>query len=362
MDAARDREGVAVKRHAFAILWGAALAAGVMACSFASLDYLQNGPPEDSGGMQVESEGGGYPSLDAHTTPLATGQTSPNLLAQDSDNLYWISGTDIMTVPKVSGAPRSIGQVSGVLELTADTDPAGAVFVVSDTKVVALQKQSGTQSTVFSVEAGAPAPTSILVDDSSLFVVQVDETDVTTATIAKVPKTGGAPMTIASNSDYPPATVTLTASDVVWGADQSAQLGAFFQFAKASPDASTMLMVDNGSFPMPTSSRGLAANDTTIFWTDGAYLYFRDRQPSSASTDLYDSQDTDVFPGIAIDGANLYTLNLLDNSVMRVSLDGKQNVRLVENLTNPTSLVVDATSVYVSVGPAAAGQILKIDK
>jgi hypothetical protein len=327
-----------------------------VACTFVqSLDYLQNGgPPSTDGGVDQETsvlpDGGVAPVV------LVPNQTKPGLLAQDSTALYWEAAGAIMTAPKAGGRARQLGFVSDALMLAVDDDPAGAVYVAAGRDVIRLLKTGGDAGTVFAGDAASALTVdTVAADQASLFVLQVDTMALEPSLLSRMGKDGGAPVVL--DPDSGPATMNIDSKVVLWFDPNDNNVnGAFHELPKtAAPGtASTALLLTKGD-DTPATSDDIVLDDTSLYWltveatTGTPTIVSRKREKTGTAIVLYRGAATETFSSIAADATNLYVIETSTSSILRVPKQGGKADKLLVGLQAPSSLVVDATSLYFTV-------------
>ncbi len=89
----------------------------------------------------------------------------------------------------------------------------------------------------------------------------------------------------------------------------------------------------------------------------------RKREKNASVIALYRGKTDESFGALTSDATNLSALELSTNAVLRVPKQGGAGERLVTALQVPTGIVVDATSIYVTVeATGSQGAVLKLAK
>jgi hypothetical protein len=148
---------------------------------------------------------------DGSTKDLATGQTTAGSIAVDADAVYWQddASTDsiLRSVKKDGTGLRDIGSPGGgqTFDLIADDS---RLYAAASNGLVAMDKSSGATTML---ATGNFFNTNLAQDATSIYW-----TDRKDLTIDKVAKTGGAPVTLASNQPTPPGRLAVTGDGGVY--------------------------------------------------------------------------------------------------------------------------------------------------
>lgn len=348
------------------LLGASGVAVALVACTVTqSLDYLQTGVGEP-GGPETGGEGGGDAKPPRNPVVLVPDQTSPGLLAQDSGALYWIASGQVLSVAKAGGAPRKLGNVaaSDAHDLAVDNDPNGFVFVAVGADVMRFPKDGTDGGVVFKGLVPELQVDTLTADDTSVFVLQKNADD--ESRLFRMAKDGGA---VSDLADSGLGVMTTSATSVFW-LDEDVNLDpSFLEQAKTALPGPPIARYPFGkSTATPEASRGVATDEQSLFWSSVDTIVSRKRDPAAAVVALYRAAENDVFGDVALDGAFVYfimtdTMAATKGRVARVAKTGGQPEILAINLQQPSSLVVDATSVYVSVeNTGATGTIVTLSK
>ncbi|MDB4941628.1 MAG: hypothetical protein JWP97_1162 [Labilithrix sp.] len=348
------------RRRILAAVAGVAGLAGsgvLVACSLVqSLDYLQEG------GEAGIAPGGG--------PPLVTGQDAPALLAQDDSALYWLSGSNVNTVPKAGGAVRTVATFAGVAALAVDPSAGGSVYVATSADVQLAPKTGGAPAKLFDLPAATFAvdTTALFVDATNVWVFQGDGAGAD-GRILRADHAGAGLVSYVGNSEQEdagaggvPVAMTLDDTSVLWF-DSNADPSLVHVTAKSSFPAGPITSLSLSTADTPTYSSEILARGGIVYWSGFSNVFSRGRQPADAPIVLYRGGDSPTaFGGIAGDDANLYRLE--SDRVVRFPVTGGTGVTVAGGLDAPSGVVVDDAGVYVTVqGEAAAGgSILKLAK
>ena len=356
------------RRRRGATLLGATASAGLFfACTFTqSLDYLTKGDGDGGGAPDVVSDDSFGPEGGPAVNVLVPNQTKPGLLAQDEGALYWVAAGTVFSVSKTGGTPKMLGMAPAASSLEADADPNGAVFLTVGRDVLRLPKSGTGGGKVFVGAAGAPLAASVRVDDTSLFVLQFDDT-IAESFLLRMAKDGGAPSNLAGEAGVP-SIMALDTKNVVWLDTTTPITGAFYDLAKtATPGTPAKALPLAAEDDAPESSQKLAADDTTLFWaTNGLNgmpgIFSRKRDTSATVIAVYRG-DTETFGEIAVDATHVYAIENTGRAILRVPKAGGTKETLLKGLSTPKGLVVDDVSYYATVeATGSTGYILKMKK
>ena len=351
-----------MKRIAVVVLGGAMLA--MAACSFGSLDYLQNGPPDDGGSGEIAVVDGS--GITGHLPEvLARSQTAPSQIAQDDTALYWASANGVMSVSKTGGPARMISPATTVNSLAVDKGTTGNVYLAFGPTVTSVPKASSPSVPIFTENDGGAVPYEVAVDDTTVYLLQYDNSLSLPARVIRMGKDGSGLQELALTSGYDPATLNIDDTNVVWSG-ASGNDSAFFQTPKAAAASAppTMLsLATNDTLPL-MSAEVIVASDK-MFWTDETNVFSRTHDPIATTVTIYkqDANLTETFIQLAYDGTNLYALDSNSGAVRRIAPDGTKTDVVTSGIQSPTSLVVDSQYLYLTVeNTGVNGQVVRILK
>lgn len=349
------------------LLGAGGVAVALVACTVTqSLDYLQtgvDGSVDPETGMVGE---GGDASASREPVVLVPNQTSPGLLAQDSGSLYWVAAGEVLSVSKAGGTPRRLGAVAAndAHDLAVDSDPAGFVFVGVGVDVMRFPKDGSDGGVVFKGTLPALQVDTLTADDTSVFVLQKNADD--ESRIFRMAKDGGAVSDIA---DSGLGVMTTGATSVFWLDEDLDLEPSFLEQAKtALPGPPIARYPFGNSEATPEASRSFATDEQSFYWSSVDTIVSRRRDPAAGIVALHRAGDNDVFGDVAIDGEFVYFLvsdvvSATKGRVARVAKKGGEPEIFATNLQQPSSLVVDATKVYVTVeNTGATGTIITLTK
>jgi hypothetical protein len=367
-------------RQRFAVmLLGAMATTGVLvACTLTqSLDYLQSGGEGDGGGADVVSEnttpidGGGEGGPAKPAEVLVPNQTKPDLLAQDATSLYWVAaGTSVMSVPKAGGTPKNHGTVAGAVYLAVDPDPQGAIFVAAGTDVWSIPKAGGDAGVVYKAAAGQPLIGTVKADETSLFVLQTDP-NAEFSEIRRMAKDGTARVDIDDGGSGGAATIMTIDSQTLFWLDSSQTPTTIYELAKNAPAGTKPndfpFLVDEN---FPAETKEFAVDSTDTYWvttdvdTSAPLVISQKRQKGAPKVNVYKGGVTEFrYGAIALDDTNVFVIELKTGVVLRIPKVGGASTVVVDGLDTPSSIVVDATHVYVTAeGTGSMGAVLKHTK
>jgi hypothetical protein len=165
------------------------------------------------------TEGNGYilsaPIGGGSTTTLATDQRGPLVLAINGSNLYWLddgfvedgSGA-IVKMSITGGRPTTLARPKFPDNLAVDSDD---VYFTNNGGVFKVPTAGGATTTVAAVPAGADA---IALDAANVYWTVYN--DPPPSLIMKVPKRGGAPVTLVSSDLVSPSRIASDGSYLYW--------------------------------------------------------------------------------------------------------------------------------------------------
>lgn len=357
-----EPENAPVSRAAFVITFAVGSAAAILACSFRDITYLQVGPAPagtDSGGTDAvtpEAGGGGDGSVATRTaTVVAPGQLGPRLLTQDDTTLYWVTNDGNILALKKDGsesAPRPVAPAAGVTFLIAEEGAGPSLFYASDSQVFRVDKAGGMPAPIGTTD---PAPRALAADSAHVFVMGDDDgLSNESAGLYRFQHDGGAPAVLRRAELGVMYAIALRGNDVFW--DEGDEV--FLSLPKSSaPDAGPQRYRPTGATQqISLTPQAFTVDDQAFFYSDqSGDVRTLARQPASAPTLIIAS--TSPVEALAIDGTHVYALETTGNGVLRRNTkDGRGTAELMlDNLAKPSSLVVDATTVFIAIeGPPGA--------
>ncbi len=356
-----------MSRRLLATSIGFVSAVGMLfACTLTqSLDYLQKGRGPGDGATEVSSGEAGT----RVPTVLVPNQTKPGFLAQDGAALYWIAGGMVWSVPKSGGAPKALGAVPPSASLlVTEPDPAGAVFVVNGGAVLRLPKDGSGGGIVFTGNAGEPQADTIAASASSLYVLQYDPTlAIEGSRILRMAKDGGGATDIAPDSG--PVTLNLDPRSVFWLVSATDKPVIVEHLETAAPGTTTAVYALSANDDLPTVSADIAVDDGFVYWitsaatSAAAEIVARKREASASAVAIYRGAPEDTLANVTLDATHVYFIETRDSSLLRVPKSGGEVEKLLVGLKAPSGLVVDATSIYLTVeATGSTGQVLVLRK
>jgi hypothetical protein len=180
-------------------------------------------------------------------------------------------------------------------------------------------------------------------------------------------KDGGASVDVAPDSG--PTTLNLDAKSVFWlsaGVDQT----AFYEQAQGAAAGSFTATYPFGpNDDLPVASREIAVDESSFYWTSSdastgaGTIVSRKRDPSGSVVTIYRGGADDTFSYPAVDATHVYAIDSRASSLLRVPKNGGDAETLLTGLAAPSGVVVDATSVYVTVEATGnTGRVLAVTK
>ena len=242
---------------------------------------------------------------------------------------------------------------------TADSAP---LFYSKDAKVFVVDKASPAgDSPGTPIGDANPTARALAVDSQFVFAMAEDESSDLTPELLRFAHDGGGRtlMRSADESLYMTA-MTIHGNDVFWDEAE----GKFFSLPKTAVDAGPMeYEATGGTAESALYPAAFAVDDNAFYYSDGQSVRSHARLPSSSATTVLSYASAESISAIAIDDRFVYAIDTAANGTLRRNTkDGKGTPELLlDGLTKPNSLAVDATSVYVTLeGPP--GTIVKCAK
>ena len=342
----------------------------LLACTLTqSLDYLQKGAGLADGATEISPAEAGHEAGTRVPTVLVPNQTKPGFLAQDGTALYWIAGDMVWSVPKAGGTAKALGAVPPTSSsLVTEPDPAGAVFVLDGSAVHRLPKDGSGGGIVFTGNAGEPPADTIAASASSLYVLQYDPTlAVEGSRILRMAKDGGGATDIAPDSG--PVTLNRDATSVFWLGSDTGKPAIVEQLETAAPGTTTAVYALSAKDDLPLLSADIAVDDAFLYWitsdpaSASAEIVARKREASASVVAIHRGAPEDAFANVTVDATHVYFIETRTSSLLRVPKSGGDVDKLVVGLKAPSGLVVDATSIYLTVeATGSTGQVLVVTK
>ena len=364
-----SRRGTSVVRWALGIT---CFGGGLLACSLVqSLDYLQTGVPETGVIIDEPSPPGRIDAETGTLLPIAENQTKPMYLVLAGDAVYWTTGSMVLTAPKVGGGPtRTVATLPGPpTELAADPGAGPNLYASIGRDVFQIPKAGGTPVKIYTGSALLAPLTAVAADETSVFALHYDEGTNPPAVVRMIPD-GGAPSLLGPDGGSP-STLAIDALAAVWffGADEGDTQG-FTEVPKSSPPGTpgTSYVISNED-AVPESSRLVALNGDTIFWTDGPLagggnIQAKKRNGADPVLTLYRANGLVELTSVAADGTHVYATDRANKTLFRVKRDGTSSAEiLADGLEVPGFAVVDDQFVYFAQeGTGVLGSIQKVAK
>ena len=243
---------------------------------------------------------------------LATGQTSPYVLAIDATSVYWANWG------------------------TGATNPG-------DGAILKVPLDGGSVTTLASAQI---LPGGIAVDATSVYWSSG-------AGLQKVPLGGGSPTLLAKGFG----------NDVIT-AGPSGVYGTNGQDAPVSVPLGGGIMTVLGPGPSNSNTYGIAVDSTSLYWTEFGNPVNILKVSLAGGTPTLLATGT-VPEGLAVDAKNVYWVDaggVGPGSLMKVPLNGGTPQSLATGLDDPTGLAIDADNAYVTTGFSSPtpGTIVKV--
>lgn len=356
------------KRLAFAPVGiGAFIAASaIFACSLRDTSYLQAGggptPLPDGGGgddAPVNPDTGSGATRTA--TVIASGQVAPQFLTQDDGTLYWTGEGKIFALKKDGSetAPREVtAAAAGITFLVAEEGAGPNLFFTSGKEIKVVPKAGGTPTSIATTN---PAPVALAVDPTYVFAAANDP-DAFEAALMRYTHDGMSPTVVrAPDEASEVVAVALQGTDVWW--DEGT--GDFFSLPRnTGPDAGAKkYSVSGQDVEYSYTPLGFAVDEKAIYYSNGTEVRAFAKTATGTPTQLINYEDTSEITAIAVDDKYVYAIDSRTNGTLRRNTKDKPGTPelMLDGLAKPTSIAVDATSVYLTIeGPA--GTIVKCAK
>jgi hypothetical protein len=242
----------------------------------------------------------------------------------NSTSLFWLTGKDLVTVPKGGGDAST---------MTTGLDPYGlcatetTLYWADQANILSMPSAGGDITTVATQQQGA---NQVVCDDASAYWK-------THGTVSTIPPGGGAVITLAQND----TSYIQVRGDNVWFLQVD---GGLYSIPKAG--GAPML-----AMTLPEASEFMVS-DTDIYWAGlGDLLAHKPglivRQPldGSAAITIDGNGTEDEF--LRWDGVdNLYWSSRFTGTIYKSKIDGSQVETLVEQTGSATGMTLDADSLY----------------
>jgi hypothetical protein len=314
--------------------------------------------PHNCGSCGHDCLGGACVANQCQPVLLATAAT-PYATVVDDTRVYWANSDSdpgqILSVAKDGSDPQVVADgvhachtlyINGPNIFWAEIDSPGRVF--------SAYRDGG--NAVVLTQVGSNGPSSLVVDDTSVYVLDIlEEPNVFQVPLAGEPD-AGPPSILTTGGTYPLGLAEYGAN-LYWTmqGDANGELGSgapfdggvHGQIVSMPKDGSSAPTVVAGDLGQPLF---VAVDGSGVYWTDSLTatvmaLPAGSTVPVALATSLVQPYS------LTIDGNNLYFSTIgvtdADGTIQRVPKNGSAPpVILVQNLAWPTQIAVDATAIY----------------
>jgi hypothetical protein len=266
---------------------------------------------------------------------LVTGQSSPASIAVDGESVYWINADlgsrwapgSVAKVPVCGGAPVTLWSGADALPSIA-LDASGVLFFGGSAPALSRVPKAGGPLTGLADVASSPG--SLEVDSAVVYWTEVDRTFGTGGVrLMEIPP-GSGPVTLASSHDDWGGALITDSTRVYWTGGSN--LYSMPKRGGAIVTLATMF------YAGPR-----AVDENNLYWTASDGLY---SMPKTGGTPRRLAQ-TFGAGAIVADGEYLYwTIDLPIGAVLKMPATGGPITTLASGQSQPSSLTVDATSIY----------------
>jgi len=254
--------------------------------------WADSGDPYSDGSIKAAPKGGGK------STTLASHQYAAHGIAVDDNNVYWLvdhaddDGGSVMSMPKTGGTPVTLATVSAAPSRIAINETSVFWTTCPEYTVGDLMTVAKTGGTVTSLDT-KNCFTGLVADANRVYYGNY-----TTYTVWSVPVTGGTPSLIGPNQFRPGA---MTQDD------------AYVYWVNYGPGGSVVKSAKSGGGPIAIASnqdfpQSVAVDGVNAYWSlrDLHTLVTAPLQGGAVTT-LVTSYEP--LTGLAVDGGNLYWTN-----------------------------------------------------
>jgi len=278
---------------------------------------------------------------------LVSGLSNPTGLAVDTDTVYWTEfGGLIRKASKTSGIPITLYASQNNPQGIAVDD--STVFFGDGVNMRSVPKSGGT-STILA----AATPSQIALDSSAIYW-----TDGAGA-VRKMPKTGGSPVTIATDTNSPSGVKT-DGVNVYWS-----EFSSPGKIWRVSVNGGTPVLLGT-----QVNNRGVAIDPTSsnVYWGENVFVNAGriDSAPANGGPPTNLVTGLNNVWDVAADGTSVFWIEDRTGGVVRqVTISGGSPATLASNLAAPVALAIDSSNVYWierSDGGAGTGTLSTLPK
>jgi outer membrane protein assembly factor BamB len=337
-----------------------AAAEGVLVTTWFSqaFGYAHDDVP-DAGVNAVDSSAdgacsGGEPCL-LPAEVLARGETGPNGIALDAQNVYWTNygSGEVRKVAKSGGPPVTLYAAKNTNPWGIAVDANNVYWTLPNFyfgglnwAVMSMPLVGGAATTLVSKPSG-PTPTAIAVSATDVFWTEAGPA------LWTVPIAGGVATALAMGSGG--QTIAIDKKNVYWVMDGAIQMAPL-----------------SGGAPVPIgpSAAAIAVDATDVYFvnSDQTDVGGVSRVPIGGGTPtVLASGRSGSLAGVAVDDANVYWIEgegtIQQGAVAAVPKSGGHVTILASGLGDPSAIALDDSGVYFT-NPAAlgGGQIMRVPK
>ncbi len=297
--------------------------------------------PSNCGSCNHDCLGGACVAGKCQPVTLASGQTSPTVLALSNTHVIWTNWSAMGAVMHVKKAGGSATALVSNLSAPVGLAVGGsyAYYGTVDTGVLGRVGLGGSKGAVLSTEPVQPA---LLALDSSYLYWP----DFAQGTINRMVKAGGA-IQVLSSGEVAPQGIAVDGGTVYWTntgtpAQQNID-GAIRQLPLNSLKATTVASSQH-------APQVIVVYDSELYWTNagsvetmssnGSLVHYADGKLTVLASSLPGPY------GLAVDATGVYWASRWDGKIMRIPDGGSKPETLAADLPAPLFVATDATAVY----------------
>ncbi len=277
-------------------------------------------------------------------------------IASDSNNVYWVSGYDVVQAPIDGGPPLTLATGVAIVGFPMDVAVGGGrVYWTSENpdSVRSIPIGGGTIATITSQVNG---PANIATDQNNVYWTTWYGWPNPDAggTVMQAQLDGGGLLTLATGQPSPTA-VAIDSNSVYWINAATGNLDGTVMTVPIGGGPSTTLAAGYGfATPELQPEETLVVSGQTLYWvgSGGGSPWpdiWRVAVDGGTPTAFGLSSNSFIAPfAIAVDSTKVYWSSETGNSIMSANHDGSGMATLASSLSYPGPLAVSATSIFWS--------------